>query len=89
MCVIVVKCKGSDFAPAEAIERCIQTNPHGFAIAWNEGGHVKTFKTMNPSEAMAKYMELTATLDVYEGDDWEHLMTKTVRVNLQGHLVEN
>ena len=85
MCVIVVKCKGSDFAPAEAIERCIQTNPHGFAIAWNEGGHVKTFKTMNPSEAMAKYMELTATLDPRETAMLFH-----ARIATHGsHRVEN
>lgn len=66
MCVIAVKCKGSDFAPLDAIEKCIQTNPDGFSFAWNENGEIKTFKTMNPTEAMAKYKELSETLNPLE-----------------------
>lgn len=63
MCVIAVKCMGSDFAPAEAIQRCIEANPHGFAMAWNEDGRVKTFKTMDPKEALDVYKSLTQRLD--------------------------
>lgn len=63
MCVIVVKCVGTDFAPADAIQRCIITNPHGFAMAWNEEGRVKTFKTMDGKEALEKYCELTRQLN--------------------------
>ena len=63
MCVIVCKCKGSDFAPLEVIEKCIQRNPDGFSIAWNHDGELKVYKTLNPTEAMAKYKELSETLD--------------------------
>lgn len=85
MCVIVIKCKGSDFAPAEAIERCIQTNPHGFSMAWNEDGHVKVFKTMNPTEAMSKYMELAERLNPAETAMLFH-----ARIATHGsHRVEN
>jgi len=63
MCVIVCKCKGSDFAPLEVIEKCIQRNSDGFSIAWNQNGQLMTFKTMNPTEAMSKYKELAETLD--------------------------
>ena len=63
MCIIVVKCKGSDFAPKETIARCMETNPHGFSMAWNQNGVVQTFKTMNPSEMMTRYEELVSTLD--------------------------
>lgn len=66
MCVIIVKCKGSDFAPLDVIEKCIQHNPHGFSIGWNENGQLMTFRTMNPTEAMAKYKQLTETLNPLE-----------------------
>jgi len=66
MCVIVVKCKGSDFAPLDAIEKCIRQNPDGFSMAWNENGELKTWKSMDPAEAKAKYKELTETLDPAE-----------------------
>lgn len=63
MCVIAVKCKGSDFAPKEAIAKCIEANPHGNAIVWNEDGQVRVFRSMSASETMAKYEELISRLD--------------------------
>ena len=66
MCIIVVKCKGSDFAPKEVIARCMETNPHGFSIAWNSGGKVNTFRTMNPSEMLTRYEQLVAELNPAE-----------------------
>ena len=63
MCIIAVKCLGSSFAPKDSIEECIRSNPHGFGMAWNENGEVKVYKTMDPNEALDKYVELTSTLD--------------------------
>ena len=59
MCIIAVKIKGADFAPVDIIRNCIEANPHGFAIAWNEGGILHTFKTMDKDEALAKYTEVS------------------------------
>lgn len=66
MCIIVVKCKGTDFAPKEVIARCMKTNPHGFSMAWNRGGQIEVFRTMDPSEMMARYEQLTHELDPRE-----------------------
>ena len=63
MCVIAVKTKGVDFAPASAIRRCIATNPDGFAMAWNQDGEIRVYKTMDPEKALAKYEELASGLD--------------------------
>ena len=59
MCVIAIKHKGSDWIPVEAIIQCVKSNPHGFAIGWNQEGRLYTFKTMDPKEAVRKYVELT------------------------------
>ena len=63
MCIIAVKCKGADFAPLSAIKNCVDSNPHGFGMAWNQDGAVKTFRTMDPAEAIARYHTLSTTLD--------------------------
>lgn len=85
MCIIVVKCKGADFAPKETIARCMETNPHGFSVAWNADGKVHTFRTMNPSEMMTRYEELVATLDPLQTSMLFH-----ARIATHGsHRVEN
>lgn len=63
MCVIVVKTKGTDFVPADAIKLCFEHNPHGFAFAWNENGELKTFRSMDMQKALSRYKELTNQLD--------------------------
>ena len=63
MCIIAVKFKGSDFCPAETIARCMETNPHGFSMAWNQDGHVLVYRTMSAGSLLEKYKELVATLD--------------------------
>ncbi len=63
MCIIVVKCKGADFPPKEVIARCMENNAHGFSMAWNDDGKVRTFRTMNPSEMMSRYEAFISTTD--------------------------
>lgn len=64
MCIIVAKIKGSDFPSEQIIRNCMDNNPHGFSMAWNGPDKlVHNFKTMNSDEALAKYRELSASLD--------------------------
>ena len=58
MCVIVLKFKGADFPSKRTIKACIEENPHGFAMAWNENGQLRTFRTMDADEIMSKYDEV-------------------------------
>lgn len=77
MCVIVVKQRGSDFCPKETIRQCFDANPHGFAFAWNEGGALRVFKTVDKEEAMNRYKELSTTLDPAETAMIVHARWKT------------
>lgn len=63
MCIIAVKFKGSDFPPLDAIRNCAENNPDGFSMAWNEDGALKTYRTMDKAEAIARYYTLSANLD--------------------------
>lgn len=63
MCIIVVKQRGSDFCPLPIIKNCFNANPHGFAFSWNQGGELKTFRTLDMQEALDKYKELSTTLN--------------------------
>jgi len=63
MCIIAVKFKGSDFPPLDAIRNCAENNPDGFSMAWNEDGALKTYRTMDKAEAIARYYTLSTTLD--------------------------
>lgn len=63
MCVIAVKLKGADFPPLQNIKACCDNNPDGFAMAWNEGDVLKTFRTMSAEEAIARYYTVSTTLD--------------------------
>lgn len=76
---------GSDFAPLDVIEKCIQHNPHGFSLAWNKGGELFTYRTMNPTEAMAKYKQLSESLNPAES-----AMIFHARIATHGsHKIEN
>lgn len=50
----------------DAIEKCINANRHGNAIAWNQNGRVEVFKSMDKNETLAKYKELVSTLNPAE-----------------------
>lgn len=63
MCVIVVKSKGVQFPDMTDIENCCDRNPDGFAMAWNEGGRLRTFKTMDKRLYLKRYGELAGKLD--------------------------
>jgi predicted glutamine amidotransferase len=58
MCVIVLKVKGADFPSKSVISACMKANPDGYAAAWNENGVLKTFRTMDDKEMLAKYDEI-------------------------------
>ena len=46
---------------------------------WSEDGY-----TPEQREAIHNPQTLTVTMDVYEGYNWEHLMTQTVQIELNG-----
>ena len=58
MCVIVLKFKGADFPSKNVIKACMKANPDGYAAAWNEDGALRTFRTMDEGEMLAKYDEI-------------------------------
>lgn len=63
MCILIAKEKGAQFPPLNHIQNAMTANRDGFAIAWNECGQVKTFKTMNATTMFEKYISLTERLD--------------------------
>lgn len=63
MCIIAIKPKGVEFPPIQLIKNCLDRNPDGFAIAHNEDGEVKVFKTMNKRKALEYYTELMERCD--------------------------
>lgn len=63
MCVIAISPKGQEFPSIENIQNCVDSNPDGFAIAWNEDGVVKNFKTMGHKSIMKFYRKFVETHD--------------------------
>lgn len=55
MCVICIKEMGSRFPSKKSIQNCADANPDGFAMMWNEGGVVKTYKTLDKKDFMKYY----------------------------------
>lgn len=55
MCIIAVKGKGVQYPSVEQIINCMTANPDGFAMAWNEGGKVKTFRSMSDTKFLKVY----------------------------------
>lgn len=55
MCIIAAKTLGTDWPALDIINNCCVNNPDGFAIAWNEDGEIKTFRTMDRAEFIARY----------------------------------
>lgn len=62
MCILITKEKGVHFPSVRNIENSIAANPDGFAMAWNEDGEVRVFKSMNPEEFMDAYKALAKRL---------------------------
>lgn len=58
MCVICIKKLGVSWPENNLLNNCMQTNPHGFSLAWNEGDTVKNFKTMSPQALIKKYNQI-------------------------------
>lgn len=63
MCILILKPKGAKFPTIEAITNSVNNNPDGFALAYNAGGAVQTYKTMSAKRFINKYRRLAATLD--------------------------
>lgn len=63
MCIVVVSPKGEQFPSIENIQNCVDSNPDGFAIAWNEDGEVKNYKTMGHRAIMKFYRKFIKTHD--------------------------
>lgn len=62
MCIIAAKMPGADWPGIDIINNCCVNNPDGFSIAWNEDGELKTFRTMDRAEFVARYHTLSSTL---------------------------
>lgn len=63
MCILITKPRGVQFPPIEAIQNSIANNPDGFAVAYNHGGRIETYKTMSAARFIRAYKRLTSTLD--------------------------
>lgn len=62
MCILILKPKGITFPPIEHIKNSAANNPDGFALAWNEGGRVRVFKTLSESAFIEAYRDITSGL---------------------------
>lgn len=65
------------FPPVEYIKNSIENNPDGFSMAWNEGGEIKTFKTMSAARALGAYRRVTARLNAADTGMIIHARIKT------------
>lgn len=63
MCVICLKPVGMEFPTVETIKNCCERNSDGFAMAWNEDGKVKNYKSMSMNTYLKYYEKLIARLD--------------------------
>ena len=63
MCIVVVSPKGQQFPDVTKIQNCVDSNPDGFAMSWNEDGEVKSYKTMGHKAIVAYYKKFIKTHD--------------------------
>jgi predicted glutamine amidotransferase len=63
MCILIVKKQGVKFPEYQHIENSWDNNKDGGSMAWAVGGKTYNFKTLNKGEFLAKYKELSTTLD--------------------------
>ncbi len=63
MCILIVKPRGAQFPALEAIQNSVDSNPDGFALAYNRGGRLKTYKTMSAKRFVNMYRRLSSELN--------------------------
>lgn len=63
MCIVVVSPKGQQFPDVTKIQNCVDSNPDGFAMSWNENGEVKNYKTMGHRAIVKFYKRFIETHD--------------------------
>ena len=63
MCIIAAKSLGTDWPTIDIVNNCCENNPDGFSIAWNENGELKTFRSMDKAEFLARYHTISHTVD--------------------------
>lgn len=63
MCILITKEKGICFPPLKSIVNSVDSNPDGFAMAYNEDGRIVTFKTLDPDEFIDEYKRVVKTHD--------------------------
>lgn len=79
MCIVVVSPKGQEWPSVENIQNCVDSNPDGFAVAWNENGEVKNYKTMGYKAIMKFYKNF-----IKEHDPMETAMVFHARIATHG-----
>jgi hypothetical protein len=62
MCIVIVKDKKAPWPSYEAVAEASLRNPDGFAAAWNEGGVLKTYRTLRRKDFLKMYVRLVARL---------------------------
>lgn len=63
MCILITKGKRICFPSMQNIVNSVGSNPDGFAIAYNEDGVIKTFKTLDAAEFIDYYKDFVKTHD--------------------------
>lgn len=58
MCIIIVKEKGVKYPSMENVQNACDNNPDGFAIAWANDNHLRTYKTMDKKDFIKKCREV-------------------------------
>lgn len=61
MCILITKEKGINFPSVRNIINSVESNPNGFAIAYNEKGAICTFKTLDPDVFIDYYKHFVQT----------------------------
>lgn len=63
MCILITKEKGVRFPSLQNIINSVESNPNGFAMAYNHNGRIVTFKTLDADEFINEYHTVARTLD--------------------------
>lgn len=65
MCILITKEKCVNFPSKRNIINCVNSNPDGFAMSYNEDGKIVTFKTLDAREFIAEYERVTESHSPY------------------------
>lgn len=63
MCILVTKKKGVAFPSVQTVKNCMDSNPDGFAMAFNYKGEVITYKSMDYDDFLETYKSLVKNSD--------------------------